>query len=148
MMCEHMHYLSQIDRLRWIAICEHGTIHLSWDHLVLFITPRELVKLGMTLDVAITQDHRFNKHKETFENETQHWSVPEEGFFNIWVGRYALQLTPVDYLLFGSLVSRAINNLTSEMLDGRPCTVAMCVEEKIEPAISVSPTPEIRFSIN
>ncbi|MEM8859274.1 MAG: hypothetical protein AAGD96_13185, partial [Chloroflexota bacterium] len=130
MMCEHMHFLAQIDNFRWVAICEHGKIHLSWDHLVLFMTPGELDKLGVTLDVAITEDQRFRHHRDALQNDKIHWSVPEQGHFVVWIGHYAIQLSPVDYLLFGSMLSKALNNLMPEVLSGEYCSVAMKVEEK------------------
>jgi len=148
MTCEHMHYLSRINNFRWAAICEHGTIHLSWDHLMLFITPGELDKLGMTIDAAITHNQHFKKYREALEDETQHWSVPEKGFFNIWVGRYALRLAPVDYLLFGSMVNKATDNLMPEMLTGKSCLVEMWVEERIESKTKIQQASAFKFSQN
>lgn len=145
MMCEHIHILSYIENFRWIGICEHDKIHLSWDHLILFLNPNELNKLGMVLDIAITENERFKQHRYALEHEEMHWSVPEQGHFDVWIGRYALRLSPVDYLLFGSMVSKALSDFPLQM---GVSPIAMRVEEKIERGVALSVKPDIQFSMN
>ena len=144
-MCDHIHILSHIEQFRWIGICEHDKVHLSWDHLILFLNPSELNKLGAVLDVAITEDKRFKQHRYALENEDQHWSVPEKGHFDIWIGHYALRLAPVDYLLFGSMVSKALSSFPAHIAVS---PIAMKVEEKIERGVELSAKPDIKFSVN
>ncbi|MEM9774892.1 MAG: hypothetical protein AAF902_09945 [Chloroflexota bacterium] len=112
------------------------------------MTLGELDKLGVTLDQAITDDHRFKCHREALHDETLHWSVPEQGHFVVWIGHYAIRLSPVDYLLFGSMLSKALTNVMPEILSGQYCSVPMKVEEKIEPTVELNTVQEIKFSIN
>lgn len=70
------------------------------DSVILFIRPGELKKLCLILDQA------------TVSQETIHPNERPEQFM-LWINNCALKLKPVDLLLFGSMVSRAVMLLQS-----------------------------------
>lgn len=45
-MCEQLKILSKANATRYIAQCEHGTIHLVWDNLSLRLPPEDFISIA------------------------------------------------------------------------------------------------------
>jgi len=129
MMCNDIQFLAHLDNIRWIGICEHGTIHLYWDHVVLFLSPNELYKLGWSLDRnTVLQDAVMRQRPWWVEESSQH-----QGVFTLWIAnRYAIVFHTADFTLFGSMVCRALENLDHDHIT-RLSTIPIQIEETQAP---------------
>ena len=143
----NIQFISHLDQFRWVAVCEHGRIHLAWNNQILFLSPAELSKLGFVLDVAITEDARFQQYQWAVEPDTEHWSVPSKGVFDVWIGRYAIRLSPFDYLMFGSMISKALDEVPSYLIREQS-SIRIHVEEKTDKGETAIKDTPIRFSKN
>lgn len=45
-MCKHLTILAKASATRYVAQCEHGTVHLIWDNLSLRLPPSGFIKLA------------------------------------------------------------------------------------------------------
>ncbi|MEM7335263.1 MAG: hypothetical protein AAF490_24510 [Chloroflexota bacterium] len=143
-MCNHMQYLAKVDEYRWVGVCEHGTVHLTWDNMVIFLGVSELRELGFELDVAIVEDNDFSKQIKILDEER---FIQSEGFFDIWIGGYAVRLKPVDYLIFGSMISKALDSINFNM-QLPPSSMAITVNAQIETGNEMFVETDLWFSKN
>ena len=64
-------------------ICEHGTVQLAWDHIVLYVRPNQLTALGNQLDlITVERDaahHQYGRQTHMTSNIV------------LWIGNYAIR---------------------------------------------------------
>lgn len=143
-MCNRIQQLANVGQFRWVAICEHGNVRLSWDNTIIFLDPSTLKKLGYVLDLAIVEA----ANSKTLLPDAQQAQLEQtEGYFNIWIGRHAIQLKPVDYLVFGSLISQSLNSLNPQAKLPR-CKTPISVEAKVKTVSDQFVEPSLCFSKN
>jgi len=101
-MCQHFTTLAMSNNYRQIMRCEHGTIHLSWDLITIYLDDKTFAVLTETLDKAAAL---FKPGK--VQHNCCHIFHREPGYFQIWVRNVALNLSPADFKIFGDLVRAA-----------------------------------------
>ena len=146
-MCDRIKVLANCDRYRWVGICEHGTIHLSWDHVMLFFYPCDLQKLAFVLDTAVIEQNHTAQQRRLYYQQTHQASAEQDGYFDLWIDKYAIRLMPVDYLLFGSLICQAITQLPETMIK-KVSTTPISIEAKTDLGKKTTPPLRERFSVN
>src|SRR5690606_1532696 len=114
--------------------CEHGTIHLTWDLMTIYLDDETFTALGQALDkgaALIKPGKVAHQHCYVFHRE--------EGYYQVWVRNVALNLSPADFLIFAELAQVALAELA-----GPPAAA------KATPALrrTVKASPTHRFSWN
>ncbi len=129
-MCNDIHFLARVDQMRWIGICEHDCIHLCWDHSVLFMHPNELSKLGWILDRNMVMQNASAYNQRPWLRGTGHTNHQPDRLLTVWIAnKYAIVFQPVDFLLFGSLVSHALDEIDPYYLT-QLSSIPIVIEEK------------------
>ncbi|MEM7032640.1 MAG: hypothetical protein AAF629_24010 [Chloroflexota bacterium] len=96
-MCNSITMLAQLSDHRFVAVCEHSTVHIYWERFTLYMRPGEFSYLCQCLD-------------EVIAGVTYPWSEdPDylEQSFMIWVDDFALRLQGIDFCYFTDLVEEA-----------------------------------------
>lgn len=123
-MCNNLELLAKFDEYRFIAICEHGTVHIGWDHFTLYLRPEEFVSLDVSLSQSFFSSAR---QLETVENPFEDEPICFVSIFDIM-----LRLNEASYLVLTDLVHRSVQKL--------PVRLPRVAHEKI----SVSEWPPYR----
>lgn len=146
-MCNKITVLAKNDRLRSVGACEHGTIHVKWDHLVIFMVPSELKRVAMVLQTTVVEREATPLHPGLYRQQSDYWLAEHTGYFQVWIGPYALELSPVDYSLFSSLISRAAARLPKSKKKPKHL-LKIRVVEKFDHSEDALGMPKIDFSTN
>jgi hypothetical protein len=119
-MCQKLTPLAQINDYRHIRRCEHGTVHLTWDWVTVHINSTQFAEL-----VDIFKESRKipespllrNGHCRLFHNV-------EQGYYQFWLGNVAINLSPVDYLIFSDMThvagKKLMNSFRTVFPQARP----------------------------
>lgn len=108
-MCNELMLLSEFDDYRCIAICEHDTIHLSWDHTTVYLRPEELLSLDLCLDQAIVAGPE-GIFKQNMQVDTR-----QDAACLLWVFDVALRLSADNFLILTELVSQAAQKMPASI---------------------------------
>lgn len=106
-MCNSITTLSHSTDHRFIAVCEHGTVHIYWERFTLYLRPEEFRYLSQLLD-------------EVIAGVTYPWSESPEFLeqpFMIWVDDFALRLQGMDFCYFVDLIEQATAKLRCNIGD-------------------------------
>lgn len=106
-MCQHLTVLVKSSDQRYIAQCEHGTVHLVWHHAVLQVRAGDFVRLANFLNTWTAYgaesacDAVFRLHQS------------DSGAAQLWIGGIGLYLTPFDLLALNDMAQAATTQLTA-----------------------------------
>lgn len=98
-MCNHFTLLAQQSEQRFIARCEHGTLHLNWDQVTVRLHPVDLLRAGYLLDQA-----QVHPEQDLFRAGTLGLVRDDQGNVQFWMANSCLYLPPVDFAQFGEMV--------------------------------------------
>lgn len=126
-MCNYLTPLAYLNDERFINICEHGTVHFSWDLVVMFMRTTDLAYIQYALE---------------------HTSVPLPSHTNnqdsaltvvFWYRQYAIRLQPFDFLRLRAMVHCANKEIDCEPADFCPYDIKFVLESSV---------PTTTFSLN
>ncbi|MEM7331142.1 MAG: hypothetical protein AAF490_03550 [Chloroflexota bacterium] len=107
-MCNVLHLLEEIDDYRFVAICEHGTIHISWNRSVIFLGQDEMLSLEACLDEAIAMGGELEPHtSRPFDDAIN-------GRYVIWIYDFAHRMDIEEFMLFTDLINRASQKIEGQ----------------------------------
>lgn len=102
-MCTQFTTLAESSDFRHILQCEHGTIHLTWDLVTLYLNFDEFDRLAALLE----QGTRMNEPSRLTEAPCM-LVYKEQGYYQLWIRNLAVNLTPIDFLILVDLVRGAL----------------------------------------
>lgn len=110
-MCNQFTALSRSNDFRHILQCEHGTIHLGWDMVTLYLNLSEFEHLADLLErgVYLIETSKITELPYIL-------SYKKEGYYQLWVRNIALTLAPIDFLLLVDLVRVALLVASNQLL--------------------------------
>lgn len=135
----HFTILAQRDSYRYVALCEHGTIHLIWGNVTLRWRPDDFAEVVCLLDKGV-DSARGTKIGEG-HNCLIHVS---QGFFQLVLGSAALFLAPEDFLLLVDMARMALHQLIGRLADDA-ITQPAKTDGDIPKARNI---PGVSFSVN
>lgn len=94
-MCSQFTKLAESNDYRYVLQCEHGTIHLTWDLVTVYFNHIEFERLVFLLE----QGTRLVKPAK-ISKPYMLLIYKEHGFYQLWWRNIAVNLTPVDFLIF------------------------------------------------
>ena len=99
-MCQRLTLLAQRDSVRYIAQCEHGTLHLRWRRSALQLTEDEFAAVARFLG-------RWSEHEHSATAADSCISLfrDSSGMIQLWIVGVGLYLTHDDLLLLIELIS-------------------------------------------
>lgn len=113
-MSQQLTIIAKYTDWQWIAQCEHGILHLTWNRITIRLHPVECTRLAIFLEawtpddtdgIAFLRDESFRLMQSTC------------GRVQFWLYEIGLQLMVPDMLIFRKLVqyaARYINSITPE----------------------------------
>ncbi len=106
-MCYQMTPIATYDDRHVIAQCEHGTLHLRWERLVLSFHPDELLMIARTLH------HYAPENRDTLATPyvTLLWNSADMA--QLWLLRYGLYLCPQALDVLMTLIEQTVQALES-----------------------------------
>ncbi|MCK6629240.1 MAG: hypothetical protein L6R45_29195 [Anaerolineae bacterium] len=98
-MCTQFTTLAESNDFRHILQCEHGTLHLSWDLVTLYLSASEFEHLLNLLErgTRLVEPAKISEPPCILSYKAQ-------GYFQLWIRNFALNLTPIDFLILVDLV--------------------------------------------
>lgn len=102
-MCTQFTTLVESNDFRHILQCEHGTIHLNWDLVTLYLNLSEFEHLAGLLERGI----RLAEPSKITESPCM-LVYKEHGYYQLWVRNIAINLTPIDFLILVDVVRAAL----------------------------------------
>jgi hypothetical protein len=98
-MCTQFTTLVESNDFRRILQCEHGTIHLAWDLVTLYLNLNEFERLAGLLErgTRLTEPSKITESSCIL-------SYKKEGYYQLWVRNIAINLTPIDFLILVDMV--------------------------------------------
>lgn len=140
-MCIQFTTLAESNSFRHILQCEHGTIHLSWDMVTLYINSSEFEHLADLLErgVHLTETSKITESPCIL-------SYKKEGYYQLWVRNIALNLDPIDFLLLVDLVRVALLAAGNQPIMGQ--SVPSNEEQTQIFQRIVTASANLRFSMN
>ena len=97
-MCDQISLLAAHDDYRFVGICEHGTLHVSWEHIIIYMTPEDFLSLDYCLDHAVTKGNFF------LQDELNTAVM-------LWILNTAVLLKEEDFLILTDIVDQAASKL-------------------------------------
>jgi len=98
-MCQRLTLLAQRDAMRYLAYCEHGTLHLRWRRSTLQLTRLEFNAMAQFLEVW-----QENEHPPTTSDSCVSLFCDSSGMIQLWIVGVGLYLTRDDLLLLIELI--------------------------------------------
>lgn len=102
-MCDKVTLLAQAGPQRRIVCCEHGVVHLLWDHLALRLPFARLGSLGQALDEC-AQTARLLRIAAQGDVCVVY---DEYDLYQVWLMGVGLCLAPTDFHAFCGMISHA-----------------------------------------
>lgn len=98
-MCTQFTILAESNDFRHILQCEHGTLHLTWDLVTLYLSTSAFERLFKLLErgTQLAEPAKINEPPYILSYKAQ-------GYFQVWVRSFALNLTPIEFLILVDLV--------------------------------------------
>ncbi|MCQ3978189.1 MAG: hypothetical protein DPW09_32590 [Anaerolineae bacterium] len=140
-MCTQFTTLAESNDFRRILQCEHGTIHLAWDLVTLYLNLSEFERLAGLLE----RGTRLAEPSKITESSCI-LSYKKEGHYQLWVRNIAINLTPIDFLILVDMVRVAWQAASNQQVVGptRP-------PDREQPRIfrrTVAASANLWFSVN
>ncbi len=136
-MCTQFTSLAESNDFRHILQCEHGTIHLTWDLVTLYLNWPEFEHMVSLLE----QGTRMAEPSKLIEAPCM-LVYKKEGVYQLWIRNVAVNLTPLEFLILVDLVRVAFQTAQSPLESNEAGELAQVFRETVEASASVS------FSIN
>jgi hypothetical protein len=101
-MCQRLTLIARRDAVRYIAQCEHGTLHLRWRRSAVQLTADEFAAVARFLG-------SWSKHERSATALDSCISLfrDSSGMIQLWIVGAGLYLTPDDLLLLIELIEEA-----------------------------------------
>lgn len=140
-MCTQFTTLAESNDFRHILQCEHGTIHLSWDLVTLYLNLSEFEHLANLLErgTCLAESSKITESPCIL-------SYKKEGYYQVWVRNIALNLTPADFLLLVDLVRVALPATCDH--PARGLTTPLIGEQPRIFQRTVAASAQVMFSLN
>ncbi|MCK6629238.1 MAG: hypothetical protein L6R45_29185 [Anaerolineae bacterium] len=130
-MCDQLIPLAQSSDYRHVYVCEHGMIHLAWDHSTVYLPAAKLEELVRFVNRGINSTHaRLSEGR-------YHLALTANGYYQLWMGSAGLLLSAVDSLIFVDLLQVALRQWQSQ-LTPRPPESANKPGRRYEPSTLAS----------
>ncbi|MCG8353799.1 MAG: hypothetical protein MI924_39040 [Chloroflexales bacterium] len=121
-MSDNATLITHLSDQRYIARCQHGTLHLVWDQMILRLQPIDVLRLAHMLDQLHTQPQQ-----QLFQAGPLWLWRSLQGAVQLGMGMGCLAFTPSDFRLFAKMATMMIEHCAGEPAKSRP-TVAPPVE--------------------
>jgi hypothetical protein len=100
--CQHLTLLVEQDQRRYVAQCEHATIHLIWRRTALQFHPSEFLRIAQTLTYWSTSD----EPDITDDSCVRLYQQPS-GWIQLWLCGVGLNIAPLEVHTLIVMVSAA-----------------------------------------
>jgi hypothetical protein len=139
-MCQHLTILAKYSEHQWIAQCEHGTLHLTWQRTIISLRLSECKRLAVFLDAWAPESRDGMK---LMRDDAFRLFQDPTGRVQFWLYDTGLQLATHDVPVLRKLVQIAARQAEpQEPRDAAPIT------DKLETSCELSQMHEGRFSPN
>lgn len=113
-MCDQLIPLAQSSDYRHVFICEHGMIHLAWDHSTVYLPTAKFEELVKFVSRGINSSHaRLSEGR-------YHLALTAKGYYQLWMSSAGILLSAVDSLIFVDLLQVALRQLQSQITPQPP----------------------------
>lgn len=140
-MCTQFTTLAESNSFRHILQCEHGTIHLSWDLVTLYLNFSEFEHLADLLERGV---HLIETSKIT--QPPCILSYNEQGYYQVWIRNIVINLMPIDFLILVDLVRVALLAAGNQPGLGRTAPPREAQPQDLRRIVTAS--AHLRFSVN
>ena len=107
MQCHQFKLLVQSDGFRFAGYCEHDTVHIAWDCLMLHLRTHDFRRVVRLLEEGVTE-----LNFRVIRDGNHCALVPQEnGFYQLWCGDIMLLLDSMDFLNFVDLARTAARQI-------------------------------------
>jgi len=113
LMCNHITFLARSNDWRYVAQCEHGTIHLNWDRKTLHIQLKDYLRLVRFIEKA------SQEYEGEVNDGYNYLRQNNTGYFELWLFGMGLLLGPRDFQILVSIVREAAGQLQNRA-ESRP----------------------------
>jgi len=140
-MCTDFTTLAESNDYRHILQCEHGTIHLTWDLVTMYLNFIEFEQLIGLLDrgVQLTGPSKIGEPNCVLVYK-------EQGFYQLWLRNVGINLTPVDFLILVDMARAAFKEVhekqTPELMTRSTGEMSQIFHRTVEASATIS------FSLN
>jgi hypothetical protein len=129
-MCNQLIMLAELDERRYIAQCEHGTIHVGWDMITLHLTRSYFLELAKAIQYPLPHDEQVLAQTSWFRltrNKRKHLSLR--------IGQAELHLLPQDFQFLSQMMLRSCAVVEARQLNTRsPLTLYLAPPPSIKDA--------------
>jgi len=116
----HHTILASLSAQKYVSICAHGTVHLTWGMTTLRFRPQDFEYLGRVLH------HKTSCPDQALCNDPVCLFTIQESGFTLRILDFSLHLAPVDFLMLVDMVVTALqqmNTLPFETAQPAPITL-------------------------
>jgi hypothetical protein len=117
-MCQQMTMLAELEEHRFIARCEHGTIHLNWDVITLHLTKEYFLELAQELQEPLPQQGILMIKRSWF-----HLTGKAGRGYALRIGQAELHLSTQDVLFLIHMLQRSLRILQDATETRQVCLV-------------------------
>jgi hypothetical protein len=107
-MCQYLNLLTKLEAHRYVGQCEHGTLHLAWDHVTMHLSRADFLRLADILQTLPSDEELFIAKAPPFS-----LSCDAHGGMYLWIGRTGLYLSLYDFLILSEMIYLSARILTS-----------------------------------
>lgn len=108
-MYDHHTLIAQQSERRYIARCESGQLHLTWDQVTVHLRPIDFLRVAHMLDQA-----RSHADQQVFCAGPLWFLRDAHGCIHFWMGSVCLWLPPVDFEQFIALAQVVIEHYSRD----------------------------------
>lgn len=108
-MCDQLIPLAHSSDYRHVYVCEHGMIHLAWDHSTVYLPAAKFEQLVMFVSRGINSSHTH------LSEGCYHLMLTAGGYYQLWISSAGLLLSAVDSLIFVDLLQVALRQLKNQV---------------------------------
>jgi hypothetical protein len=94
--------LAELDERRYIAQCEHGTIHVGWDLVTLHLTRSSFLELAKALQYPFPHEGEILAQTSWFR-----LTRGKRNQLSLRIGQAELHLLPQDFLFLSQMMLRS-----------------------------------------
>ncbi|HEY4034375.1 MAG TPA: hypothetical protein VGL94_10470 [Ktedonobacteraceae bacterium] len=98
-MCQYLNLLTKLEAHRYVGQCEHGTLHLAWDHVTMHLSRADFLRLADILQTLPSDEESFIAKAASFS-----LSCDSHGGMYLWIGRTGLYLSLYDFLILSEMI--------------------------------------------
>ena len=139
-MCQHITILAKYNEHQWIAQCEHGTLHLTWQRTVISLRLSECKRLAVFLDAWAPESH---DGMQLMSDDAFRLFQDPTGRVQFWLYDTGLQLAAHDVSVLCKLVQ-----IAARQAEPQERGAAAPITDKLETYCELSQMHEGSFSPN